>query len=174
MKILLDAGHGGYDPGAVANDTREKDITLLIVTMTGNLLKTSGIDVLYTREFDTYVSPSDRLRMINNIKPDAFLSVHCNAVDNETANGIETIYRDKYDYDLAVCIQNSLVKAEGLRDRGVKSDVRKLAVLSNLQVPACLCEVGFISNIKDVEVLKQTDIIAVALVKGIEIWQKNL
>jgi len=179
MKILLDAGHGGTDPGAVnQGGIQEKDIALEIVLKLVKLLREKGFQALLTRDKDIYISPSDRLKMINNFKPEAFISIHCNSSANSQAHGAETIYRDDYDYPLAAAIHKSLIANLEMRDRGVKNDIkelgRRLAVLGNLEVPACLVEIGFISNENDLEKIDDEDehqAIAEALAEGIEAWR---
>lgn len=175
-KILLDAGHGGTDCGAIGCG-RESDITLSIVLLVGRQLREKGFNVLFTRDRDKYISPTDRLRMINNLKPEVFVSIHCNASTNHGATGIETIYRDENDKPLAVALHKSMVEVEGLRDRGVKQDEgdlgRKLAVLGNLAVPACLCEVGFLTNPDDFKHISNYEEIARAIVEGVEAWSET-
>lgn len=176
MKILLDAGHGGKDHGAVNSDygRQEKDIALEVVLALGNMLRDAGHNVLYTRDRDNYISPADRLNMIKRYKPDCFVSVHCNSASNPSASGVETIYRDDYDVELAHHVHIALVEHTGLRDRGVKQDIgdlgRRLAVLGNLETPACLVEIGFISNEEDLEVIEDESLIANALLEGIANW----
>ncbi len=178
MKLLLDAGHGGKDPGAVAADSvREKDIALEVVLQLGGLLREMGIQVLYTRDRDEYISPSDRLRMIQGYKPEGFVSVHCNAAANPAAHGIETIWRDDYDYPLAAAIHQALIAGTDLADRGLKQDgspeyFRNLAVLKDLEVPACLTEIGFISNAGDEQVIENTTLIAQAIYMGVLAWDR--
>jgi N-acetylmuramoyl-L-alanine amidase len=178
MKILIDAGHGGNDPGAVNQDgIQEKDIALEVVLKLAPLLRDAGHDALLTRDGDIYISPADRLKMINNFKPEAFVSIHCNSSTNTQAHGIETLYRDDYDYPLAAAIHKSLIANLEMSDRGIKNDIkdlgRKLAVLGNLEVPACLVEIGFISNEGDLEKINDKDehqAIAEAIAEGIEAW----
>jgi len=177
MRILLDAGHGGDvafggDPGAIGIElTKESKTNLDVILMLGMILEQNGQEVLYTRTSDVYISPSQRTNIINSVQPDIFISVHCNSSDNPSANGIEALYRDDNDKDLAINIQTALVDATGLKNRGVKNDVnelhRKLAVLSGLpQVAACLVEIGFISNAIDFEMIKNTELIAGAIAQG--------
>lgn len=179
MKILLDAGHGGRDPGAVNEDgLREKDITLEVVIESGTMLQDAGHSVLYTRDRDIGLTPSQRLEMIKEYKPEVFVSVHCNASTNTEAHGIETIWKDKYDKPLAEAVHKSLLDATGLKDRGLKQDggaeyKRGLAVLKDLETPACLIEIGFISNENDLEVIKDTDLIAEAIAEGVKEYADN-
>lgn len=175
MKILLDAGHGGNDPGAVnaVAHVEEEDITLAVESALTELLESAGHDVLHTRIGDTYVSPSARLNLIRQWKPDAFISIHCNAVDNHAAHGIETIYADDYDKELAARVQAELVTATGLTNRGARLDVRGLAVLKDLQTPAILTEIGFLSNADDLAVIQDTRLIAQAIFDGFQSWEQS-
>ena len=179
MKILLDPGHGGKDPGAMNQDSgiQEKDIALSVVLKLAVLLRDAGHNALLTRDKDIYISPADRLKMINNFKPDAFISVHCNSSANSQAHGIETIYRDDYDFPLAQAVHKSLLANTEMTDRGIKNDIkelgRRLAVLGNLEVPACLVEIGFISNEGDLEKIDEEDeqqAIAEAITEGVKEW----
>ncbi len=169
MKYLLDAGHGGDDPGAVndAEGLAEEDITLAVVKRLGEKLEEAGHAVLYTRIGDTYISPPARLALIRKWKPGAFISVHCNASKNDSAHGTETWYADENDLELAQNIQAAMIEATGLADRGVKKDVRGLAVLKDYDTPAVLVEIGFIRSEEDVDVITDTELIAEALFQGI-------
>lgn len=178
-KILIDAGHGGTAPGAVNQDTgiQEKDIALDVVLKLAVRLRDAGHYTMLTRDKDIYISLADRLKMINNFKPDAFISVHCNSSANSQAHGIETIYRDDYDFPLAAAVHKSLIANTEITDRGIKNDIRelgrRLAVLGNLAVPACLVEIGFISNEDDLSKIDDEDehkAIAVAIAEGVEAW----
>lgn len=175
MRILLDPGHGGHDPGAVSGGAVEKDITLDVCLSLGYRLRRSGINILFTRDRDAFISPTDRLGMIRAYQPHAFVSIHCNAALNPQAHGIETFYRDDYDYPLAAAIHKSLIGMTEMNDRGVKNDIkdinRKLAVLGDLTTPACLVEIGFITNATDLnEILTDRDKIVEALHDGIMNW----
>ncbi len=176
-KILLDAGHGGKDPGAVSHGTNEKDLTLTVVLGVRDVLRGMGYPVLCTRDHDEFLSPGDRAKMINDYKPDAFVSIHCNASDNPNAHGIETFYRDERDEPLANAIHFAIVEGEGLDDRGVKSDIkdlgRRLAVLNNRDIPACLCEIGFITNDEDLEVINNGTLVATSVALGVMQWSES-
>lgn len=88
--IMLDAGHGGKDPGAVANGLREKNVNLRFVKILAKELKKSGFNVIYTRDKDVFIPLEQRTAMANVQKADLFLSVHCNAHRNRRINGLET------------------------------------------------------------------------------------
>ena len=90
--VVLDAGHGGKDPGAVAFNTQEKDVALSVTLKVGKLIKKhlSSIEVSYTRETDKFVELFQRAKIANNQEADFFISIHANAASNESARGTET------------------------------------------------------------------------------------
>ncbi len=90
-RVIIDAGHGGHDTGAIgAKGTREKDVSLSIAKKLAARLEEAGLEVLLTRDDDTYVKLEDRTRFANRQKGDLFISVHCNAAPTKTLRGIET------------------------------------------------------------------------------------
>jgi N-acetylmuramoyl-L-alanine amidase len=180
MKILIIPGHGGKDPGAVhpelSDETNEEeDFNLDVGLELARILRDRGHDVSLTRDRDLYVSPVDQLAMIRRIKPDCVIAIHCNANKNPDVHGIETFYRDAYDIELAGAVHESLVAVTGHADRGIHKDVdylkRKLAVLSDLETPACLVEIGYITNEEEFEYIDQNyQTIAEAIADGIDAW----
>ena len=89
--VVIDAGHGGKDPGANKN-IREKDINLKVALMVGETIKNRHpeIKILYTRDKDIFVGLNERARMANQANADLFISIHCNAATNRSAKGAET------------------------------------------------------------------------------------
>ena len=77
--IMLDAGHGGYDSGAVYGDRYEKNDTLSLVLAVGTILENNGVDVLYTRTTDVYQSPNEKAGIANRSDADYFISIHRNS-----------------------------------------------------------------------------------------------
>lgn len=148
--IAIDAGHGGKDPGAVANEVMEKDIVLLIAVKLKNELVKQGFDVFMTRESDVYDSPLEKAQKANLSKSDAFISIHCNFASNTSAEGTETLAydTDKDSGKLANDIQKNLIIELGLKDRGVK-ERKDLTVLNSTHMTAVLVETAFISNDKE-------------------------
>ena len=95
-KIMLDAGHGGEDPGAVYNGRQEKDDNLRLVMAVGNILEESGVDVLYTRTTDIYQTPFQKAQIANESGADFFISIHRNSSPvNNQYSGVETLVYDK-------------------------------------------------------------------------------
>jgi len=182
--VVLDAGHGGRDPGASGANISEKDANLAVVLKAGELLTQRGIKVVYTRQDDTYVDLDLRSSMANLYNAALFVSVHCNASTSQSANGTETyyyaplanpaLYIQKDDrFELASLLQQSMVAKLGLYNRGVKSD--NLSVLRQTTMPSALVEMAFISNPTEGELLKQQqfrDLAAQAIADGIESYMK--
>ena len=155
MKIMIDPGHGGKDPGAVANGLREKDLTLEIGLRIGELLMSRGAEVHFTRVLDEFVELSERARMANAAGVDYFLSVHINAgggsgFESYTypgTTGATAAYRNVIHRRVA-----SVFTSAGFSDRGQKQ--ANLAVLRETKMPAVLLEFGFIDNPRDAAKLK--------------------
>ena len=138
-KFIIDAGHGGNDPGATYNGRKESNDVLRLALRVGELLKKNGQTVLYTRESDKSVSLSERSSFENKNGCDYFVSIHRNAYQPEAAKGVEThIYSNG---SSAEQLANKVV------DRKVK--VSNFHVLRETKNPAVLIEVGFIDNSSD-------------------------
>lgn len=149
IKICIDAGHGGKDPGAVLGNRYEKDDTLAFAKRLGKVLTANGFDVCYTRTDDVYNSPSEKAAQANAANPDLFISVHRNAASNPSATGTEVFVYNKSGkkYEIAQAICKGWER-HGFTDRGVKLG-NSLTVLSKTKMPALLLEVGFITTKAD-------------------------
>ncbi|ANS74797.1 hypothetical protein AWM70_09495 [Paenibacillus yonginensis] len=149
--IVIDAGHGGSDPGANSlNNRNEKDFTLAAVLKLQQVLAAdSRIEVVLTRSGDTYPTLQDRVALANGLKADVFVSIHGNKSPDggPGPKGIETHYTNKNSETLAKIMQKHLVQASGMADRGLKTG--NLYVTKNTKMPAVLLECGFLSNPKD-------------------------
>lgn len=89
--VVIDAGHGGRDPGGVSNGYKEKDVALNVTLLLGKLLsKNNELKIAYTRTKDVFIDLWKRGKIANKAKADLFISIHCNTVDNSTAYGTET------------------------------------------------------------------------------------
>ena len=162
--VYLDAGHGGYDPGASYFGISEKSLTLAIQSRVKAKLESEGYQVVTTRTSDTYVDLTDRSRAANASESDIFVSIHINASGSSAAQGIETYYYQPYaEYPSRInatyhanptrlrmsdtlpnAIQSSLINATGAQNQGVKHQT--FAVLRETTAPAVLLELGFLSN----------------------------
>lgn len=154
-KIFIDAGHGGKDPGAVNGDIYEKDIALQIALKLNTALKNNGFETAMSRATDVFIPLSERAKKANNFNADIFISLHLNSSTNSNAEGIEfLVYENKgVNNKLASNIQNELIKIKGIVNRGIK-ERKDLAVLNSTRMPAILIEVGFISNNRELTLLR--------------------
>ena len=148
--VVIDSGHGGSDPGAVYRGRREKDDTLRLTLAVGEILQENGIEVLYTRTTDVYLSPYERAVEANQAGVDFFLSIHRNSypTDNEVM-GVESLIYDLsgLKYQMAQEI-NEQLETVGFVDLGVKARPN-LVVLKRTRMPAVLVEAGFINSETD-------------------------
>jgi N-acetylmuramoyl-L-alanine amidase len=153
--VVLDAGHGGVDCGAMENGLLEKNLNLSIVLAAKKYFDRDGrFKVLYTRTTDSYPTLVDRCRLANNNNADLFVCVHINSAAS-SSTGTETLYNVSRNAettkngitsaDLAVAMQRTALSSTGFPNRGLvnRSD---LLVLNGTKMPACLIEYGFVSN----------------------------
>jgi N-acetylmuramoyl-L-alanine amidase len=155
VRIVLDAGHGGNDPGAVANGLKEKDLTLAIVKHIGRMLaEYEGVEVHYTRTDDRFLELSERAAIANKLKADYFISVHINAGGG---TGFESYIYNGGVSAKTITYQN-VIHAEIMRAIGNVTDRGKkranYAVLRETRMPAILTENLFIDNANDATKLK--------------------
>jgi N-acetylmuramoyl-L-alanine amidase len=170
--IVLDAGHGGTDPGAQRGITNEKDITLSVVKYLSEFLKAQGIKVHLTRIDDTFISLQDRVDITNRTSPDAFVSVHVNAMESSNEiSGLETYFQTEQSKALASDIHKNLLDTLKVPDRNIRK--AKFYVINRTEVPSVLAEIGFISNHDEREKLISSDYqkqVAEGLAKGIILY----
>lgn len=169
VKICLDPGHGGHDPGACGSaGLTEAEVNLKVSQRLGERLGELGISTLLTRSSDVYIALGMRCELANDWGADYFISVHCNS-DGPSAVGIETLYKTSDGKSLAEPIQHHLVLATGDTDRGLKYRY-DLYVLNATLMPACLIELGFISHPQTESKLKTDDyqrLLAEAITAGL-------
>lgn len=149
-KVIIDAGHGGDEPGAMFNGRREKDDALRLALAVGQILENNGVDVVYTRTTDVFDTPLEKAQIANQSGADYFVSIHRNAMPVPgTGSGATTlVYQNEgVPAMLAEKIQRNLVKT-GFNDLGIQ-ERPGLIVLRRTQMPAVLVEAGFIDNPKD-------------------------
>lgn len=169
--VVLDAGHGAKDSGAVGVTGKyEKNFNLAVVLKAAALLKQENlIDVVLTRSDDTFLELKDRAAMANNLKADLFISVHANSSSSSAASGTETYYQRAASKELANVMHKYLVEASGLSNRGVRYG--NFHVIRETTMPAVLLEVGYLSNKGDESLLFSDALqnkVAAAMVKGIK------
>ena len=167
--IMLDAGHGGKDPGAVYNGRQEKDDTLALTLAVGEILQGRGIDVLYTRTTDVYESPYQKAMEANEAGADFFVSIHRNSYPTDnTVSGAETLVYDKSGLKLQMAENiDEQLEAIGFVNLGVK-ERPGLVVLRRTRMPAVLVEAGFINSNTDNQLFDDNfGGIALAIAEGI-------
>lgn len=142
--VVVDAGHGGSDYGAIRCGINEKDINLDIAKRVEAILLSKGINVTMTRNIDTFVSLEDRTIITANKNPDIFVSIHVNSSVKPEILGIETHYYHQNSLELAQTVHASLISYINTKDRGLFKS--KFYVINHTAVPAILVETGFISN----------------------------
>ena len=173
--IIIDPGHGGADPGAVARkNDYEKHYTLDLSKRMKTLLEQKGAKVILLRTRDTNASLGQRVRKVNRSNGDFLISVHINSFINGAANGSETYYYKKSEKIAAKYIQKHLAKELRLRNNGVKH--AKMFILKYSKIPGVLIEPCFITNKKEYSLLKTIAFrnkIAKATVDGLEEYYKN-
>ena len=148
--IMLDAGHGGRDPGAVYNGRQEKDDTLNLVFAIGEILQNNDVDVEYTRTTDVYESPYQKAMEANEAGVDYFVSIHRNSFPQDNVvSGVESLVYNKQGtkYEMAQNI-NAQLETVGFVNLGVQARPN-LVVLKRTKMPAVLVEVGFINSDTD-------------------------
>ena len=167
--VMLDAGHGGINPGAVYAGRQEKDDALNLTLAVGEILQNNGIDVEYTRTTDIYQTPFEKAQIANEAGVDFFISIHRNSFpEDNVVSGVESLIYDLsgIKYEMAENI-NEQLETVGFVDLGVKARPN-LIVLKRTKMPAVLVEVGFINSDIDNQLFDQNfEAIAQAIANGI-------
>lgn len=142
--VVLDAGHGGSDYGAIRCGINEKDINLDVAKRVEAILESKGVSVTMTRNNDCSVSLEDRTIICANQTPDIFVSIHVNSSVKPEITGIETHYYHQNSLNLAQTVHSSLMSVIRSRDRGLFKS--RFYVINHTTTPAILVEMGFMSN----------------------------
>ncbi|CAH2215188.1 N-acetylmuramoyl-L-alanine amidase CwlD [Tepidibacter aestuarii] len=192
--IIVDAGHGGIDPGALGKNSLEKDINLKIALKVRSLLEESGALVILTREKDESLYIEDgkksirqrynenlrnRKQLIKESKADVFISIHLNSFTNSKYYGAQVLYpkNDKYGKQLATFIQEEMrrvIDKDNNREAKMRAD---LYLFKENGVASALIECGFLSNLKEEDLLKSDEYqekIAWSIYAGIQKYFNSL
>lgn len=166
-RVWIDCGHGGYDSGATGNGRKESDNVLQAGLKLKYKLEALGFTVGMTRTTDVFVGLNERCTMANNWGADVFISIHNNSADDPQAHGLETYALAEQYNGLACKVHSALINSGAhTRDRGVKYS--NFRVLKGTVAPACLVELGFISNSEDAGIiLNRMDTHVDSMAKGI-------
>ena len=177
MTVIIDAGHGGRDPGCIRNGVYEKNVNLSIVLKTAAMLRAQGATVLLTREGDSFVSLDYRY-CFENLHPEAvFISIHCNALSgNNSFSGMNAYCNTAScagSFDLAACVYSGVLFATGAKDRGIRTD-SNLRVNLYSAIPSVLLETGYLSSRTEFPLLTSSDyqdLIAEGIVNGLTTYR---
>lgn len=174
--IVVDAGHGGHDGGAVANGVIEKNLSLDIASRVRRQLESAGLRVVMTRSGDSFLSLEERAALAGQHRAAAFVSVHLNTEgEGAEAEGIETYFAESRTLpsrqrvaegsdadqnfgesaDFAEAVQRTVCTVTQAENRGTKA--RDYAVVARAPCPAVLVECGFITNVGEAARLKKAD-----------------
>lgn len=167
-RIVIDAGHGGTDYGAIRGDINEKDIVLDVAKKVQKELTKLGHTVIMTRSTDDFISLQDRVELSKTEKGDIFVSIHVNSSVKPEIEGVETHYYHQESMGLAQSVHEALISNLKPFDRGLFKS--KFYVINHTEIPAILCEIGFISNEEEQKLLiteKRKRETAKAIVEGV-------
>ncbi len=175
VKVIIDAGHGGVDGGAVAADnTLEKDINLEIALILDEMLRMSGAETIMTRSSDISIHDKsaqtirakkvsdihNRFKILENNSDYIFVSIHQNIFSDKRYKGAQLFYspNNSSSIDLAKCIQNSFAShLQKDNERDIKKCSTDVYLIYHSQSTAVLCECGFLSNDEDLKNLKDSE-----------------
>lgn len=154
--VVLDAGHGGENPGATYNGRQEKDDALALALAIGPILEAGGVDVYYTRTTDIYESPQQKAMEGNAVNADYFVSIHRNSSPYPNQyTGVESLVYNRYGEAAGLAYNiNARLEDVGYVNQGV-NERNNLVVLNRTEMPAVLVEVGFINTDADNQLLDQ-------------------
>lgn len=172
-KVFIGVGHGGKDPGAVANGLKEKDLTLAIAKACRDELKRHGVAVAISRDTDASENLAQRIKECNTYDPDVAVDIHINAGKGD---GAEVFHakKDASDDKLAKNILNEITKI-GQNSRGLKTKTNTsgsdyFGFIRQVKCPSVLVECAFIDNKTDVKIIDtaaEQKAMGVAIAKGI-------
>ncbi len=168
--IVVDAGHGGEDPGATANGLVEKDLNLDIANRLNQMLLSFGYDTLLTRSEDVllynpneegrkkYHDLRNREAIAENCENALFVSIHMNKFPLEACKGLQTFYSDNNTESIKIAqsIQENAKLLQNYNNREVKCGNDTIYLMKNLDMPAVLIECGFISNTEEASLLSDS------------------
>lgn len=181
--IVLDPGHGGSNPGAVANGDRESDNNLAVGLELREKLQQAGAKVVMTRDSDRTVAPEGktlgqelqaRVDIAEENNADIFVSLHSNENQDSSIIGAETFFEKNKNPRLAQTVQDALIQETNSTDKGISPE--NFYVLRNTTMPSILVEMGFVSNPAEAARLLTSDYrnqIAQGIFTGIEYYFQN-
>lgn len=179
ITVIIDAGHGGEDNGAVFNNEKEKDINLAIAKKIAGLNSNSHLKIILSRDNDQRISVKDRVVFTKNNKADLFISIHVGAAVNEQLNGFSVLVAKNYneqDQLLGSALVNELKKSYKTEDKIGERD-RGVWVLDHNVCPAALIQCGYLSNSEDAAFISNSanqEKIAKNILDAIEVYASSI
>lgn len=171
LKVFLDVGHGGFDPGGVGPEgLPESVVNLAVAERLKQLLVDKGISVVMDRSDNTYVSLHERVALADSSGADLFLGLYCNASTDHEIHGTTTYYYHPNAYRFASYLERRVSNALGLEDNGVVHDNLYVIRHTTSRIPDVLIEYAYISNTHEERLLASADFrdrIAAALANAI-------
>lgn len=173
VKITIDPGHGGFDPGAVISGVSEKTVNLLIAKRVKELgEKYPTLDFVFTRLTDDYISLLDRLEVAKQHGSDGYISIQANSFRDPNVTGVETILdwtrnQGSASWNMAKSVQRSVIETTGARDRGIR---QQRFYTRHSSLPAALIEVGFLTSPterKKLTSFEYQDLLAKGIIQGL-------
>jgi len=170
--VVLDPGHGGRDPGALGvGKYHEKELNLIMARKIALLLEAQDVQVILTRDDDTFIELEERAAIANRARSDLFISLHCDSATTRTAEGF-TVFVSRTPSGKCRRLGNALAAQLEAADLTVSRGVKEadFRVLVHSVAPAALVEMGFISNRREAAALERSlyqDRLAKAIVTGI-------
>ncbi|MCE5276504.1 MAG: N-acetylmuramoyl-L-alanine amidase [Planctomycetaceae bacterium] len=165
--VLIDAGHGGKDPGAVGGygvagqhrQVREKDVVLAVALDLASVLRAQNVEVILTRSDDTFIPLADRVAIANRSGARLMLSLHADAAANSSASGF-TVYLGRSPSSASITAASAIageMASLNLASRGIRRHPKTIRVINEPRIPSVLVEMGFVSNSTDASDLDRAD-----------------
>lgn len=168
--IVLDAGHGGVQPGCVAGEILEKDITLAVTLQLESQLEEMGYSVVLTRDGDADIELAERADIANRAQAECFVSLHCNWYEEDSSvSGLECYYFEEEDSKRLATLITESTDSQSIHTRDIKEE--DFQVLRETEMPATLIEMGFMTNPEELELLLSEDYqekLAAAIANGVQ------
>jgi N-acetylmuramoyl-L-alanine amidase len=158
-RVVLDAGHGGHDPGTTGGLVPEKEINLNVALAAARLLRARGVDVVLSRDDDTFIELEDRAKIANRCKADLFVSLHANWSPRSSVSGYMAYVAEGASSD-SVQVARAMgrqLAGKGVGRHGPEIQTARFKVLMQTQCPAVLLEMGFVSNRAEARKLADSD-----------------
>lgn len=148
--VIIDAGHGGNDPGNISNGITEKEVVLNIAHKIRAMNENENIEIILTRSTDEFISLKDRADHINSLDADLMISLHLNAHYNNTKNGLE-LFTSKQNkmHERSTEVATKMKNALSTNFSVAELKNANFRVLRNVNCPAILIEMGFLTNQED-------------------------